>query len=369
MELNINRLKVLGQQELEELDKEIEKYKGMKSPLFDETLDELRKKLKDSQEFLSSTQWEHRSKKNEINTKKSELENQNQQYSRLVKQISDFETQNASLEKECAEILSKIDESNEQINKLSKVKHELELKLQSTTLHFETVQSNNDKMLDTIRQEIHEYTSKIKQRKLDHFEMYNKFVEDMNAAVVIDSEISECEKLFVSKKDAFMSVLCRNMEKYCQMRQFLIENIHFHTNHNDPTGYFRILHKKICVTPECPDGDHYFENQISNLRYNKGQLCECRNGCGYGPVIKLDQYMKQIGQWLVRVCYPKMKDYITDPELSYLAQKLKYEELFDLFTKSNIFDEEMKTFSVFEFLCVVSFIGSNGNCSLLEIIK
>ena len=35
MELNINRLKVLGQQELEELDKEIEKYKGMKSPLFD----------------------------------------------------------------------------------------------------------------------------------------------------------------------------------------------------------------------------------------------------------------------------------------------------------------------------------------------
>ena len=364
MELNINRLKVLGQQELEELDKEIEKYKGMKSPLFDETLDELRKKLKDSQEFLSSTQSEHRSKENEINTKKSELENKNQQYSRLLKQISDIETQNASLEKECAEILSKIDESNEQINKLSKVKDQLELKLQSTTLHFESVKSNNDEMLHTIRQEIHEYTSKIKQRKQEQFEMYNKFVEDMNAAVIIDSEISECEKLFVSKKDAFMSVLCRNMEKYNTMRQFLIENIH--TNHKDPTGCFHNLHRKICVTPECPRGDHYFETQISNIRYNNGQLCEWRNGCGYGPQIKLDQYMKQIGQWLVRVCYPKMKDYITDPELSYLAQKLKYEELFDLFTNSNIFDEEMKTFSVFEFLCFISFIGSNGICSLLE---
>lgn len=366
MELNINRLKVLGQQELEELDKEIEKYKGMKSPLFDETLDELRKKLKDSQEFLSSTQSEHRSKENEINTKKSELENKNQQYSRLVKQISDFETQNASLEKECAEILSKIDESNEQINKLSKVKHELELKLQSMTAHFESVQSKNDEVLKTIRQEIHEYTCKIKQTKQTHFEMYNKFVEDMNAAVEIDTGISEYEKLFATKKEVFMSVLCRNMEKYNTMRQFLIEKIH--TPYNDPTGCFHNIHRKICVTPECPRGDHYFENQISNIRYNNGQLCEWRN-YGYGPQIELDQYMKQIGQWLVRVCYPKMKDYITDPELSYLTQKLKYEELFNLFTNSNLFDEDMKTFSVFEFLCFISFIGSNGNCSLLEICK
>ena len=100
-------------------------------------------------------------------------------------------------------------------------------------------------MLDTIRQEIHEYTSKIKQRKQDHFEMYNKFVEDMNAAVVIDSEISECEKLFVSKKDAFMSVLCRNMEKYCQMRQWLTNHVVILPRQNASNAFDK-LHNKLC---------------------------------------------------------------------------------------------------------------------------
>lgn len=366
MELSINRLKVLGVHELEELDKEIENYTNKNNPLFNETLDELRRKIRDSNAFLSSTKSEYEEKERETEMKKMELDKKNQEYEVLIAKISDFEKQKESLEKECDEILSKTDESNKQVNKLNEVKNELEVKLQSMTTHFETIQSKNDEMLKTIRREIYEYTCKIKQSKQTHFEMYSKFVEDMNAAVEIETEISEYEKLFATKKEVFMGILCRNMEKYNTMRQFITQNIH--NNWKDPTGYFRKMHQKICVTPECPRGDHYFENQISNIQYINGKLCRW-NGIRHESAIELDQYIRLVGQWLLMVCYSKMKDYITDPELCYLIDKVKYEELFNLFTDSNLFDEEMKTFSVFEFLCFISFIGSNGNCSLLELTK
>ena len=290
------------------------------------------------------------------------MKKNNVQYLDLIEKINEFETQNKFIEKECDEILSRIDESNQQVENMNKIKNELEVKLQSMTAHFESIQSKNDEVLKTIQQEIQEYTCKIKQTKQTHFEMYNKFVEDMNAAVEIDTGISEYEKLFNSKKDVFMGVLCRNMEKYTKMRQFITQNIQI--GNRNITGWFCKLHQNICCGG-LPCKKHIFNDII---RYNNGHLCEYRGG-SYGPPIKLEQYLRQIGEWLKIACYPKMKDYITDPELSYLIEKIKYEDLFNLFINSNLFGEEMKTFSVFEFLCFISFIGSNGNCSLLELTK
>jgi predicted nucleic acid-binding Zn-ribbon protein len=372
MELRINRLKVLSQHDLEEMDKEIEKYKSTNNPVLNETLEELQRKISDSRRFLSSTKKEHKKKEKEIETLQITLEKNNKEYEELISQMSDFETQNDSLQKECSEISSKIDTSREQVDtsreqveKLSKVKNELKIKLQSMTAHFESVQSKNDEMLRTIRQEIYEYTCKIKQSKQTHFEMYNKFVEDMNAAVVVDTEISEHEKLFASKKELFMRVLCRNMEKYNKMR------VRVQNAQRAPENYSRI-NQKLFKGHGGYCGGHlnfpHFKRCSSKGGFIKqgnthqgvrcpSVICSCA---------ELDEVIRISGDWFKESCYPLMKDFITDPELSYIIQKIHYEELFNLFTNSNIFDEEMKAFGVFEFLCFVSFIGSNGNCSFLE---
>lgn len=74
MELSINRLKVLGHQELENIDKQIQIFKDTNKPVLNETLDELRKKLEDSNDMLSSIKSEYVKKESLLNLSQSNLE-------------------------------------------------------------------------------------------------------------------------------------------------------------------------------------------------------------------------------------------------------------------------------------------------------
>ena len=53
-----------------------------------------------------------------------------------------------------------------------------------------------------------------------------------------------------------------------------------------------------------------------------------------------------------------MINYVKDSELCYLIEKLDYDTLYNLFLNSGLFD--LKYLTVFEFVCFLSFIGSNG---------
>tara|TARA_Y100000590_G_C15616246_1_gene975874 strand:- start:152 stop:1249 length:1098 start_codon:yes stop_codon:yes gene_type:complete len=364
MDLGINRLKLLNEKELKELDEQIQTYKETKNPLLITTLDELQRTVSDTKRFLNTITWETSEKESQIEQAKKDIDKNNNEYKLLCSHITELESEIDELERETDTIQSKIDESNSNVDKLTKVKDGLQIKLESITENFKVVELRNNEMLDKIRQEIYEYTCRIKHSKQTHFEMYNNFVEDMNVCVAIDTNISEYERIFNSKKEYFMSILCRNMDNYARTRERIKYIIADQQNNY-------LIHDKLCSGNrqygECGKCNFIHFVSCSNggglYKYSTNHHCVSYNHT------KLDEVTRITGKWLKEICYPKMKDYITDPELSYLTQKIHYDELFNLFTTSKLFDEQLNTFSVFEFLCFISFIGSDGNCSLLDLTK
>jgi len=368
MDLSINRLKLLGEKELKDLDEQIQIYKDSKNPFLDSTLDELQRKHGEFSRLINKMKSDEQLKEKEIDQLQQNITGYHSDYESVSSHITELEGKNVSLKEEYDTIQPKIDESNSKVDKLNKVKDELQVKLESITESFKIIEIRNNEMLDKIRQEIYEYTCKIKQSKQTHFEMYNTFVEDMNASVAIDTDISEYEKIFNSKKEYFMSILCRNMENYIKMRQSV------QGNQRSPDNTFHTIHSKLCDCASIPCGKCnytcYHRCQRGNYFEYKSGGCHSQGNCGGScHHTKLDQVTQINGEWLKESCYPTMKNYISDPELSYLVDKLNYDSIFKLFITSNLFDEQLKTFSVYEFLCFISFIGSNGNCSLFDYFK
>tara|TARA_B100000242_G_C43038242_1_gene484159 strand:+ start:746 stop:1882 length:1137 start_codon:yes stop_codon:yes gene_type:complete len=355
MELNINRLKALGKKDLNELDKEIKIYSEKNDSILDETLDGLQKKISDSSTFLKSIVSEYNEKKAKLSRYTGILEQINLDYEKYDKLLHESQEETNKIEGEINSRKAEFQKLRDTYENLSQTKLGLEKELESAKNILSALTVKQNEEIASIKTEIQKYVIEIKSKKMEHFTKYNNFAEDINKALVIDTSINEYERIFESKKDDFVRILCRNSENYFNMRRIFQESPDNFHNINE----FYTIHNKICGA-----GDY----NCSKCGYTQYKPCggggwiplntSKYGSCGICHCPKKSQMLRIKGEWIKKVYRVILKDSVKDSELSYLIEQLDYDTLYNLFLNSGVFD--VKHFTVFEFVCFLSFIGSDG---------
>ncbi len=360
MDLSINRLKILGEEEIQRLDLKIEEYKNSNQPsILDKSINDIKVQLSDmsnicrdlNNDIISKTkQFELLTKTFNDNQKNYEL--YSKKIDALEKSIQELETNNSTKETELIEMKQHIEELT---------KAELKLKEQLLTLN----QRNEDYKLKYI-EEKEQFEFKIKQLEMEikqsmstNFKLYNDFVSDVKN-IKINYDIDDVLSIFDKIKIDFMFLLNKKTEyqkKFKDIHKFY----YCHIGDGYSRGYTIIsqelflIHKKIC------------SGLVEQATHNPCNLCNFKSFFSLNDKAKsspssigqyyFSEHKSYSYKWLKENYHKILCKLVTHDELLYIINKTDYNKFYKLFLDSNLIDEYENPI---EFLLLIAFIGSNG---------
>ncbi len=355
MDLSINRLKILGEEEIQRLDLKIEEYKNSNQPsILDKSINDIKVQISDmsnicldlNNDIISKTkQFELLTEQFNDNQRNYEL--YSNQIIVLEKSIQELELNNSNKEIELIDMKQLIDKLTET---------ELKLKEQLLILN----QKNNDYKLkytkekEMIELKIKQLEIEIKQSITTNFKLYNDFVLDVKNikidSTVEDYKMNDNQIVFNNIKNDIAGFLMKNYHLLCK-------NTHPLINSNE-SGFTRIsnemvnIHNKICVMHahqvciicnfSCI-GDYNREVREQMNRHNPDNI--------------FNQHKQLSYKWLKENYQKILCKLVTHTDLLYIINKLNYDDFYKLFIDSNLIDEYENPI---EFLLLIAFIGSNG---------
>ena len=353
MELNINRLKVLGEEELQRLDEKIKEYQSSpENTILTKSIDEIQRKILDMNSVIRKLICGLNSKQALLSKLQADFSASEKKYIKSEEDVDKLEKSIASLQTETDLKQVKISEMDENIVRLKT--NERILKEQLTEVDSKlTVRTEQFlKEQDEIQTQIKELEQKLKMSIQNSFTQHDEFVKQVKS-IKLEPSIDDCQAIFDNIKMDLVLVLSRNIEKCNKF-------IGSHCFTGNGTNQINDIHAKICIGGAC----------IS------GQSCK---KCGYTAYKPNTQYVCQPVQfepsikWLEKNYQTVLSQVITHTELKYIIDKLNYSQFKDLFIKSKLFylptdinvnDSNGKVirsfFNSYEFLMFVLFIGTNG---------
>jgi hypothetical protein len=376
MELNINRLKVLGEEELQRLDEKVLQHQAStETTILTKSIDEIQRKINDTNSVIVQLT-------RNLNTKQSQLSKLQADFSASEKKYIKSEEDVDKLEKSIANLQAEIDlkqvkfsEMDENIVRLKT--NERVLKEQLTDLDSKLSVRTEQflKEQDDIQTQIKELEQKLKMSIQNSFTQHDEFVKHVKS-IKLEPSIDDCQAIFDNIKMDLVLVLSRNIEKcnkfigtqfmksqrasngsYCG--NIMLDNIH---------STICIGDKYVVITNELISGSASHKHKCTICGYNLPYEND-KNAIGRRDVQSVEE---ESIKWLENNYKTFLSQLITHKELKYIIEKLNYSQFKDLFIKSKLFylptdlnvTSNGKTirsyFNSYEFLMFVLFIGTNG---------
>lgn len=355
MELNINRLKVLGEEELQRLDEKVHQYKSStETTILTKSIDEIQRKIKDTNAIDIHLTRDLNSKQALLFKLQTDLSASEKKYIKSEEDVDKLEKSIASLQTEIDLKQVKFSEMDENIVRLKTNERVLKEQLADVDSKLTVRTEQFLKEQDDIQTQIKELEQKLKMSIQNSFTQHDEFVKQIKS-IKLEPSIDDCQAIFDNIKMDLVLVLSRNIEKYVQLnKQHLTPTYH---GSSTLTNKIDGIHSKICIGVNCPSGTG----------------CKICGYTAYNPNTQYDcQQVEQSIKWLEKNYKAFLSTLIQHKELKYIIDKLNYSQFKDLFIKSKLFylptdlnfTSNGKTirsyFNSYEFLMFVLFIGTNG---------
>ena len=361
MDLSINRLKILGEEEIQRLDMKIEEYKNSnQASILDKSINDIKVQISDMSNICRDLNNDIISKTEQFELLTTQLNDNRYNYELYINKIDALEHSIQELQINNSTKETKLIEMKQHIDKLT----ETELKLKEQLLILN--QKNEDYKLKYIEEKeriefkIKQLEMEIKQSITTNFKLYNDFVLDVkNINVDCDNkkEINDnsYQMAFNNIKNDIGGYLMKNYHK-------LHGKTHPLTISND-SGFIRIsnemvyIHNKICEIKDIANSnmkicvkcnfsyinDYNWEVRDQHKKHSSDSIFKQHEDLSY--------------KWLKENYQKILNNLITHTELLYIINQLNYDDFYKLFIDANLIDEYK---SPIEFLLLIAFIGSNG---------
>jgi DNA repair exonuclease SbcCD ATPase subunit len=431
MELNINRLKILGEEEIEKLDNKIKEYRD-KTSILNKSIPDIKCQLDDLTFICEDEQSNYDAKmseynkllkklnyrKNKIDNIKLKIQNINSSINDIIIDICKKEELINKLNLEKKEIFIKNDEIIKKEKELNDTVNDISSKL--------SIEKNNLELL------IKSFELNIKNMANKSLKQQTEFIQTINN-IKIDTEINNSKNIFDSIKHNLIEIMCKNIIYYeknklcCLLGQknnkpiiYRFDNIkkantidynvtkEMHDIHNRSnllvkdyninkynTDQYKESYKiNIDIHKFISDKNHSFYNSHKDINNYKKKNIDIyfRDTCNichfigerieyiYYPcrshtsevaqfINELKNYNIKCIKWLEDNYSKILNKIITHPELLILINKLNFKEIYDLFKSYEPFN--INDMDSYEFICLIAFIGTNGynidNMKLIEI--
>jgi hypothetical protein len=358
MELNINRLKVLGEEELQRLDEKVLQHQAStETTILTKSIDEIKRKILDTNSIIGQLTQNLNSKGALLFKLQTDLSASEKKYIKSEEDVDKLEKSIASLQAEIDLKHVKFSEMDENMVRLKTNECVLKRQLAEVDSKLTVRTEQFLKEQDDIQTQIKELEQKLKMSIQNSFTQHDEFVKQIKS-IKLEPSIDDCQAIFDNIKMDLVLVLSRNIEKCNRSGCFI------YIVNGFPSGTkIDDIHSKICIGGYCPSG----------------KSCKI---CGY----KLNSYNDtgtQIAlsiQWLEKNYKTVLSQLITHKELKYIIEKLNYSQFKDLFVKSKLFylptdinvtinGKSRSYVNSYEFLMFVLFIGTNGEFVLHDLHK
>lgn len=355
MELNINRLKVLGEEELQRLDEKVLQHQAStETTILSKSIDEIKRKILDTNAIIGQLTRDLNSKGALLSKLQADLSASEKKYIKSEEDVDKLEKSIASLQAEIDLKQVKFSEMDENIIRLKQNERVLREQLADvdSKLTFRTEQFLKEQ--DEIQTQIKELEQKLKMRIQNSFTQHDEFVKQVKS-IKLEPSIDDCQAIFDNIKMDLVLVLSRNIEKYVQL-----DTVWIKYDSCGNTGktilkydYIRNYHNSLCKGFTHTDA---------------GAKCK---SCSYifittNPGGNIKQHEINSFNWLKNNYKQILNKFITHKELKYIIEKLDYQQFNKLFVNCDLFYVPVTPCGFLEF---VLFIGTNGEFVLNDLNK
>jgi hypothetical protein len=354
MELNINRLKVLGEEELQRLDEKVLQHQAStETTILAKSIDEIQRKIKDTNSVIVQLTRNLNTKQSQLSKLQVDLSTSEKKYIESSEDVDKLEKSIANLQAEIDLKQVKFSEMDENMVRLKTNECVLKKQLAEVDSKLTVRTEQFLKEQDELQTQIKELEQKLKMSIQNSFTQHDEFVKQIKS-IKLEPSIDDCQAIFDNIKMDLVLILSRTKHKHRIEAHPLVS---YNSGVYSQTSVNKIddIHSKICIHRYC----------------SSGQSCTT---CGYTPkpISCYDTQVEQSIKWLEKNYKTVLSQLITHKELKYIIDKLNYSEFKDLFIKSKLFylptdinvTSNGKTirsyFNSYEFLMFVLFIGTNG---------
>ena len=379
MDLSINRLKVLGDEELQRLDLKITEYRNSNQhSILDKSINEIKTQISDLSSICKDIQTELNSKTATFNQLQNSLKEHQQKYELLNEQILNYEQSIINNEKLKTEFELKFETMNETISRLkieeqtSKEKvSQLSIKLEQRNIQFKSEKEQIDNQIKL-------FELKIKELMQSSLTSHNNFIEKIKS-IELKQEINDVQAIFDNIKFDLLTNLSRNIMNYTKEYGFkyfvkyktqnpkytrgfklhvlIIEiktdflgfnNFWFHKNILKCKGDMNFGSCKLCNYNGFKLDERYmYENHTMYANYTIDQKKNLK-----------DNHNEASLKWFEHNYDRILENIIIHPELLILIKKLNYQDFYNLFTSYEPFN--INYIDSHQFISFVAFIATNG---------
>jgi chromosome segregation ATPase len=396
MDLSINRLKVLGDEELQRLDLKITEYRNSNQhSILDKSINEIKTQISDLSSICKDIQTELNSKTATFNQLQNSLKEHQQKYELLNEQILNYEQSIINNEKLKTEFELKFETMNETISRLkieeqtSKEKvSQLSIKLEQRNIQFKSEKEQIDNQIKL-------FELKIKELMQSSLTSHNNFIANIKS-IELKQEVNDVQAIFDNIKFDLLTNLSRNIMNYSKDNNLKCYVVKYIQEENRGMTITKIFYKKIVelnVSRNDPHSNIFLHSDILKCKgpfYNfKCNLCkytnkitniECQqtqtsefNICSNSKAVNVPknyQEQKNKKEEFVKVWNEKyfnwfennydkiLENIIIHPELLILIKKLNYQDFYNLFTSYEPFN--INYIDSYQFISLVAFIATNG---------
>ncbi len=402
MDLSINRLKVLGEEEIQRLDLKITEYKNSNQPsVLDKSINDIKTQISDLSSICNDLETEISSKTIIFNQLQDSLKEYQEKYSSLNENILSIELSIQDHDKRKIELQSQFELMDETISRLrdeeqkGKISFEqLNIKLEQRKIQFKTEKEQIDNQIKL-------FELKIKELMQSSLTSHNNFIADVKS-IELKQEVNDTQAIFDSIKFDLLTNLSRNIMNYSKDYCFKYFVKYEIGDFNNKKNYKLILetnndyyyavkfgipgHKCIDLHKDilkCKGGwtnfhkDNYCllcgcrgfklsEQKISDDYHKNPEMYKYIIG---ERAINPEDQKKQMNKIINYINPPRLKWFeqnydkilennIIHPELLILIKKLCYQDFYSLFTSYEPFN--INYVDSYQFLCFIAFIGTNG---------
>ena len=375
MDLSINRLKVLGEEEIQRLDLKITEYKNSnQSSILDKSINEIKTQISDLSSICKDIQTELNSKTATFNQLQNSLKEHQLKYERLNENILSTEKSITEYENRKTELESQFESMDETISRLKidekKSKdnfEELNIKLEQRKIEFK-------KEKEVIENEIKKLELKMNELMSSSLSSHNNFVSELKS-IELKQEVDDTQAIFDNIKFDLLINLSTNIMNYSKAYNF--KCFVKYVGYCDKKNYTSIISMSDYIS--LPNTSYDFHKDILKCKGERtGGLCKL---CKYNGFKLGDQYMyenhtiyrdyttekkiklkedhnKTSIMWFEQNYDKILENIIIHPELLILIKKLCYQDFYNLF--KNYYAFNINGLDTYQFICFVAFIATNG---------
>ena len=226
MDLSINRLKVLGEEEIQRLDLKITEYKNSNQPsVLDKSINDIKTQISDLSSICNDLEIEVNSKKSIIGQLKNTLSECHKKYETLNENILSIELSIQEHDKRKIELQSQFELMDNTISRLKideqKNKDtltQLTIKLEERKIHFKSEKEQIDNQIKL-------FELKIKELMQYSLTSHTDFIDEVKS-IELKQEVNDAQSIFDSIKFDLLKILIREL-KNCLFKSLTTDKLLF----------------------------------------------------------------------------------------------------------------------------------------------